>query len=89
LEVLRMGGITMNDSSCTVAFHGSTWGAEIDEKIQEYFIQHFGYAPPLIKFHHHDCHAASSFYASGFEEALVVSIDNSGDGISTQISTGQ
>lgn len=87
LEVLRMGGITMNEVD-TVAFHGSTWGAEIDEKIQQYFNHHFGYAPPLIKFHHHDCHAASTFYASGFKEALVVSIDNSGDGISTQISTG-
>jgi len=35
--------------------------------------------PPLRTFKHHDCHAASAFYPSGFEEALVVTSDGRGE----------
>lgn len=35
---------------------------------------------PLKRFHHHDTHAANAFYASGFEEALVVTLDGYGSG---------
>ncbi|MBK7147476.1 MAG: hypothetical protein IPH78_01330 [Bacteroidetes bacterium] len=87
-EVLRIGNLAIQDIQ-VVAFHGSTWEPAIEERLAEYFIHHFGYAPPVQRFHHHHCHAASAYYASGFEEALVVTIDNSGDGISTQIAVGQ
>lgn len=49
------------------------------ERILEYIKFHFGYCPKVKLFDHHDCHAASSFYPSGFEEAAVVCLDNSGD----------
>lgn len=35
---------------------------------------------PLKRFHHHDTHAANAFYASGFDEALVVTLDGYGSG---------
>ena len=38
---------------------------------------------------HHLAHAASSYYASGFSSAMIVTVDNSGDGISTQTATGK
>lgn len=87
-EVLDLGKLKIHDVDC-LAFHGSTWEPEIDERIKSYFISHFGFAPPLTRYHHHDCHAASAYYASGFNDALVVTLDNSGDGISTQISVGK
>ena len=88
LEVLKITGLTIEDFDL-VAFHGSTWEAEIEDRITAYFKNHFGFAPPIKRFHHHDCHAASTFYASGFDKALVVTLDNSGDGISLQISLGE
>lgn len=88
IEVLKIAGKQITDVDY-LAFHGSTWGDEIEQRVTEFYRQHLGYSPPLLRFHHHDCHAASTYYASGFNEALVVSIDNSGDGISVQISTGK
>jgi carbamoyltransferase len=35
---------------------------------------------PLKRFHHHDTHAANSFYASGYERALAVTLDGYGSG---------
>ncbi len=37
---------------------------------------------------HHDAHAASAFYASGFREALVLTLDGAGDGLSGTVSIG-
>ena len=37
---------------------------------------------------HHKAHAASAFYASGFKESLVLSIDGQGDWISTSLYLG-
>lgn len=34
-------------------------------------------------FNHHECHFASAFYSSGFEEAAGLTIDLEGDGLST------
>lgn len=88
LEVLKMGNISIKEVSL-VAFHGSTWEADFDEKIKTYFLNYFGYSPAIKRFHHHDCHAAGAFYSSGFEEALLLSMDNSGDGVSMQIAVGK
>ncbi|MBS1624853.1 MAG: hypothetical protein JST83_12580 [Bacteroidetes bacterium] len=88
LEVLRIGGISIRDVA-VVAFHGSTWEAEIDMRVQQYFENHFGYCPPIRRYHHHDCHAAASFFSSGFPEAMIMTMDNSGDGISLQIAVGK
>lgn len=88
LEVLKIGNITIQDIDL-IAFHGSTWDAEIDPRLTAFFENHFGYAPPIKRYHHHDCHAASTFYASGMDEALVITNDNSGDGISFQVMLGK
>ena len=87
-EVLRIANITIQDVA-VVAFHGSTWQVEIEQVIQKHFESYFGFCPPIKRYHHHDCHAASSFFASGFEEALVITIDGSGDGVSTQVAIGR
>ncbi len=87
-EVLRIANITIYDVA-VVAFHGSTWQVEIEQVIQQHFESYFGFCPPIKRYHHHDCHAASSFFASGFKEALVITIDGSGDGVSTQVAIGR
>lgn len=87
-EVLSIAGISIHDIS-TVAFHGVTWGPAIMDVLQAHFHYYFGYCPPIKRFHHHECHAASAFYASGFDRALIITADGSGDGISTRISVGE
>jgi carbamoyltransferase len=87
-EVLRIGKINIKDIS-VVAFHGSTWQAGIEDVLKNHFENYFGFCPQIKRYHHHDCHAASAFYASGFEDALVITVDGSGDGVSTQIAVGR
>ncbi len=86
--VLRKGGISMKDVSI-VAMHGSTWGDDFELSLKNYLQTNFGAVPKIMRFHHHDCHAASTYYASGFNESVVLTIDNSGDGVSTQFSLGR
>ncbi|HLP59840.1 MAG TPA: carbamoyltransferase C-terminal domain-containing protein, partial [Candidatus Deferrimicrobium sp.] len=54
----------------------TAFGCEIDEK-KLYFV------------HHHLAHAASTFYMSGFERSLVLSIDGQGDDISGMVLNGE
>jgi len=43
----------------------------------------------LVTLDHHLCHAASSFYASPFERALIVTMDEDGDGCSGMLAIGE
>jgi carbamoyltransferase len=44
---------------------------------------------PVFSFDHHLCHAASAFYASPFERAVVLTMDEQGDGLSGMIAIGE
>jgi len=50
------------------------------ERIQEIVRQDFGIGAPVRWDHHHHAHAASAYYTSNFEDALVVTMDGGGDG---------
>lgn len=86
-QVLKIAGISMKDVA-VVATHGSTWGEQYDVVLKNFLKTNFGHVPQIMRFHHHDCHAAGAFFASGFEAAAVLTVDNSGDGNSTQIAKG-
>ena len=49
------------------------------QQLQEGLEKH-GLAGKLQRFNHHDTHAANSFFMSGYEEALVVTLDGYGSG---------
>jgi carbamoyltransferase len=83
-QVLEIAKITIQDV-VLVATHGSTWGEQYEEVLKNFFQTNFGYSPAIKRFHHHDCHAAGSYFSSGFKEALVFTFDNSGDGVGTQV----
>ncbi len=42
----------------------------------------------IVFVNHHLAHAASAYYASGFKEALVITLDGAGDGLSGSVSIG-
>lgn len=52
------------------------------------FKKRYGYKGKLIFVGHHDAHAASGYYPSGFDEAAVLSIDRGGDYLSTLLCRG-
>lgn len=87
-EVLSLGGIGIRDVD-VLATHGSTWGEVYDGVLKEYFTYSFGHCPHIERYHHHLCHAASTYYASGMDEAMVLTVDASGDGISMQKAIGR
>lgn len=47
--------------------------------------EEFGITCPVEFVDHHLCHAASAHYSSEFEDALVVTLDSAGDGLSSKI----
>jgi carbamoyltransferase len=87
-EVLALGSISIREVDM-IATHGSTWGEQYDEVLREYFTYNFGYCPQIVRYHHHLCHAASTYHASGMDEAMVLTVDASGDGISLQKAIGR
>jgi len=87
-EVLSVAGLRMEDVDI-IATHGSTWGEQYDEVLQRYFTHTFGHCPRIVRYHHHECHAASAYFASGYEDTMVLTVDASGDGISLQRSIGR
>lgn len=86
-ESLKQAGISIRDVDI-IASHGSTWGDTYANILKDYFKYTFGYCPPLEFVHHHDAHAASAFYGSGFDKSMILTMDASGDGVSTQLSIG-
>lgn len=49
----------------------------------------YGLTAPVRFYDHHYCHAASAYYTSGFERALVVTLDGGGDGRSGSVYVGE
>src|SRR5205085_12110103 len=52
------------------------------------FVRRFGYPGRIVHVGHHEAHAASAFYASGFDQAAVLTLDRGGDFLSTTLGYG-
>ena len=84
---LVQGGLDIHDIDLVV-FPGRTY-RNMTARLTEYFRFAFGHAPKIELCDHHAAHAASSYFTSGFDDALVVTFDFSGDGRATTISHGK
>ena len=84
---LREAGIGIRDVDL-IAFPRVTW-QQFDERLRAFFEYKFGYFPPVVFVQHHLAHVASAYYLSGFSDALIVSIDRSGDGVSLAVYRGK
>jgi carbamoyltransferase len=58
-------------------------------RIREVMQNEFGIHAPVRFCDHHYTHAASAYYTSGFDEALVVTMDGGGDGSSSHVYIGK
>ena len=59
------------------------------EKIPELLYREYGITAPVRFFDHHYCHAASAYYTSNYDKALVVTLDGGGDGLSGSVYLGE
>lgn len=84
---LREAGISIRDIDYLV-FAGSTY-KNIKEKLSRFFNFKLGHCPKIILAEHHIAHAASAFFVSGFEDAGILTMDLSGDGVSTMMAHGK
>ncbi|MCO5229653.1 MAG: hypothetical protein M9958_00715 [Chitinophagales bacterium] len=87
-QVVEIAGIQIEEVAI-VATHGSSWGEQYESVLKNFFHTNFDFIPNIMRFHHHDCHAAGAYFSSGYDEALIFTFDNSGDGIGTQIAIGK
>lgn len=60
------------------------WSQELESSLRE-----MGFGGKLKRFEHHLSHAANSYYASGFDRALIVTLDGYGSGLAGSISVGE
>ena len=75
-----------------VAGRRSAWsGGRIARRLgrQQLLRRIVGRNVPFVTFEHHLCHAASAFYASPFDRALVLTLDGAGDMWSGLIAVGE
>src|SRR3954468_1069887 len=80
---LKQAGITMRDVDW-ICSPLKTY-TNYTQRLTEYFKYQFGHSPKIELHDHHLCHAASSYYGSGFSEATVACFDFSGDSSSGMI----
>ena len=64
-------------------FH-KKWQEELESALGE-----MGLAGKLKRYEHHITHAANAYYGSGFDEALIVSLDGYGSGLAGAASLGR
>lgn len=88
---LAHAGVSLRDVSEVVVAWNPMWPTLNEDSSDSELIREFidpsyfrGYCPDRVTIvPHHLAHAASSFYLSGFEDAGVIVVDGSGDGVST------
>lgn len=82
-QVLSIANLKISDIDY-VAFYVESY-SEAEREIREHIVFNFGECPPIKLVHHHKAHAASTFFASGWDESTVITLDWSGDGVSSSI----
>lgn len=60
------------------------WSAELTKGLNS-----FGLLDKLERVEHHHTHAANAYYTSGFDEALIVTLDGYGSGLGGSVSIGK
>ena len=85
-ECLHQAGIGMGDVDLVVSPNASK--PQYAERITGFLRHYFGHAPKVELINHQLAHLASAYFVSGADEAMVISWDHSGDGMSTAIARG-
>lgn len=92
--ILKFSRIIQQHVSAFPKGHGmfaGTIGSWLGIKLQlpKILKKEIGYTGPLYFTQHHEAHAASSYYLSGFPEAAIVTLDGVGEWATTTVGLGQ
>jgi len=68
----------------TASTEHQRWSQELNTGLE-----HFGLKNKLRRIEHHLTHAANAYYTSGFDEALIVTLDGYGSGLGGSVSIGK
>ncbi|MGC8710052.1 MAG: carbamoyltransferase C-terminal domain-containing protein [Candidatus Micrarchaeia archaeon] len=63
-------------------------GTSVGKSVFAKRLKPYGLDKEIVFVEHHVAHAATAYYASGFKEAIVLTIDGAGDGLSGSVSIG-
>lgn len=85
-SVLDVARVSLNDVDVVVLYVDSYPDAV--REMREHLQLLFRHSPRIETVGHHKTHAASSYYASGFDDAAVLNLDWAGDRTSTSIWKG-
>jgi carbamoyltransferase len=58
-------------------------------RIRDLLLDKYSINAPVRFFDHHFCHATSAYYTSNYDQALVVTLDGGGDGLSGSVYIGE
>lgn len=83
---LRQASLALRDIDC-VAYYVNTY-VDATRELTDHLTHWFGCAPPIHLVDHHLAHASSAYPLSGFDAALIVTSDWSGDRSTGSIGTG-
>jgi len=79
----------LSNAAGVLDFAGISIDAQSDKLagiVKEYLSENFsGTIPPITKYPHHACHAASAYYPADFEEGVIITMDAIGDHDSTVV----
>jgi len=75
-ESLRLAGVTRAEVECVAVVRPFTGGPEASVHLT---LRDLFPTAEIVVVEHHQAHAASAFFASPFEEAIVLTLDHSGD----------
>jgi carbamoyltransferase len=75
--------VSQSWSDDTLAYHRE-WQKELEQNLGELGLLH-----KLRRFDHHVAHSAAAFFASGFDRALIVTLDGYGSGLAGSVSIGE
>jgi carbamoyltransferase len=75
-ECLRLAGSTRGEVECVAVVRPFTGGPEANLHLA---LRDLFPKAEIVVVEHHQAHAASAFFASPFEEAIVLTLDHSGD----------
>ncbi|WP_115071201.1 carbamoyltransferase C-terminal domain-containing protein [Synechococcus sp. UW179B] len=67
-----------------IAYDGITYKG-LDQKIKRYIEDEYGYCPPTTAVCHPDAHIYAAYYFSNYRDAMIMSVDGYGDGITIRI----
>jgi carbamoyltransferase len=86
-QALNQAGVSIHDVDYVISPGEKDPDAE--HRLSLVLKHFFGYSPEIILINHQLAHLSSAYYASGFDNSMLISYDGSGDALSCVLAKGE